>query len=143
MTRLGEDGDHAVGIPSLCQSAYSMGMTTDSPTTESTTTPADATTQDSAKPTVRHEPALSRYSLMFADTTAGFADYVIEGSRVLFTHVEVDPRHRGEGLASILVEFALDDMRERTDLTVVAVCPYVVAWIDKHAEYQDLLTRGQ
>ena len=34
-------------------------------------------------------------------------------------------------------------MRERTDLTVVAVYPYVVAWIDKHAEYQDLLTRGQ
>ena len=120
-----------------------MVMTTDSPTTESTTTPADATTQDSAKPTVRHEPALSRYSLMFGDTTAGFADYEIDGSRVLFTHVEVDPRHRGEGLASILVEQALDDMRERTDLTVVAVCPYVVAWIDKHAEYQDLLTRGQ
>jgi len=120
-----------------------MGMTTDSPTTESTTTPADATTQDTARPVVRHEPALSRYTLLIGDATAGFADYEVDGSRVLFTHVEVDPRHRGEGLASILVEQALDDMRERTDLTVVAVCPYVVAWIDKHAEYQDLLTRGQ
>jgi predicted GNAT family acetyltransferase len=120
-----------------------MGMTTDSPTTASTTTPADATPTEAATPAFRHEPALSRYSLMMDGATAGFADYEIDGSRVLFTHVEVDPRHRGEGLASILVEQALDDMRERTDLTVVAVCPYVVAWIDKHAEYQDLLTRGR
>ncbi len=92
---------------------------------------------------VRHEPALARYTLQVDGATAGFADYEIDGTRMLFTHAEVDPARRGQGLASILVEQALDDVRVRTDLTVVAVCPYVVTWIEAHAEYQDLLTRGR
>jgi uncharacterized protein len=109
------------------------------PTTQATTAP----TTDAVTPVFRHEPALARYTLWHGEKTVGFADYEIDGSSVLFTHVEVDPTHRGEGLASTLVEQALDDMRVRTDLTVVPVCPYVIAWIDKHAEYQDLLTRGR
>jgi predicted GNAT family acetyltransferase len=34
-------------------------------------------------------------------------------------------------------------VRVRTTLSVVAECPYVAKWIDEHAEYQDLLTRGR
>jgi len=91
----------------------------------------------------RHEPDLARYSLEIAGRTVGFADYKVAGQEVLFTHVEVDPTHRGEGLAGRLVEQALDDVGTRTSLTVVPLCPYVVRWIDLHAEYQDLLTRGR
>jgi predicted GNAT family acetyltransferase len=105
-----------------------------------TTDPAAA---ESTMVEFRHEPALARYTLWLDGETAGFADYEIVGRDVLFTHVEVDPARRGQGLASILVEQALDDVRIRTDLTVVPVCPYVVNWIDAHAEYQDLLTRGR
>ena len=114
-------------------------MTTDAAAPE--TTP-DSTT-DAATVEFRHEPALSRYTLEIGGATVGLADYEITGEEVLFTHVEVDPTHRGEGLASILVEQALDDVRTQTTLTVVPVCPSVVRWIDLHAEYQDLLTRGQ
>lgn len=133
-TRLGEEGDHAVGIPSFCQAAYADGMTVDAAAT--------GPSERSAEVEFRHEPALSRYSLELFGTTVGFADYELSGKKVLFTHVEVDPTHRGEGLAGILVEQALDDVRTRTTLTVVPVCPFVVHWIDLHAEYQDLLTRG-
>lgn len=108
-----------------------MEMTTDSATT------------GPAAVTFRHEPALARYTLLIDGETVGFADYEVEGQEVLFTHVEVDPARRGQRLAGILVEQALDDVRVRTDLTVVPVCPYVVSWIDAHAEYQDLLTRGR
>jgi len=106
-------------------------MTTDSASTGSSTA------------IVRHEPALARYTLQVDGVAAGFADYEVDGTEVLFTHVEVDPARRGQRLASILVEQALDDVRVRTELTVVPVCPYVVSWIDTHAEYQDLLTRGK
>jgi len=118
-------------------------MTTDATAPETATDSSTASTTDSTTVEFRHEPALSRYTLELAGDTVGFADYEIAGEEVLFTHVEVDPTHRGEGLASILVEQALDDVRTQTTLTVVPVCPYVVRWIDLHAEYQDLLTRGQ
>lgn len=119
-------------------------MTTDSPATGSTANSPHATaaSKETAVPVFRHEPALARYTLRLGEETVGLADYETEGTRILFTHVEVDPAHRGEGLAGMLVEQALDDVRTRTELTVVPVCPYVVSWIDHHAEYQDLLTRG-
>lgn len=98
---------------------------------------------DSPSVEFRHDPALGRYTLEKAGATVSFADYEVAGQEVLFTHVEVDPAHRGEGLAGIIVEKALDDVRTRTTLTVVPVCPYVVRWIGLHAEYQDLLTRGR
>ena len=117
-------------------------MTTDAAATGPSERIAEGSAERSAEVEFRHEPALSRYSLELAGTTVGFADYKLSGQKVLFTHVEVDPTHRGEGLAGILVEQALDDVRTRTTHTVVPVCPFVVHWIDLHAEYQDLLTRG-
>lgn len=91
---------------------------------------------------VRHEPALARYTIWRDGEHVGLTDYAISGHEVRFTHTEVNPIYRHEGLASTLVEFALDDVRERTSLRVVAQCPYVRRWIHEHAEYQDLLTRG-
>ena len=92
---------------------------------------------------VRHDEAGSRYTLVLGEQTVGLADYRVSGRSVHFTHTEVDPARRGNGLASILIEQALDDTRTRTTLTVVPDCPYVAHWIDQHAEYQDLLTRGR
>ena len=92
---------------------------------------------------VRPNPEQNRDTVWLGDDCGGLADYVTTQSAVQFTHTEVDPTRRAHGLASILVEQALDDVRVRTDLAVVADCSYVAHWIDKHAEYQDLLTRGR
>jgi hypothetical protein len=92
---------------------------------------------------VRHDENASRYTLSVGDQTVGLADYRVSGRSMHFTHTEVDPARRGNGLAGILIEQALNDARTRTDLTVVPDCPYVAHWIDQHAEYQDLLTRGR
>lgn len=91
---------------------------------------------------MRHEPALARYTLWVDGDNVGLADYSVTSRHLHFTHTEVDPTRRLHGLAGILIEQALDDVRTRTSLTVVAECPYVAHWIDEHAEYQDLLTRG-
>jgi len=99
-------------------------------------TAADTTAQ------VKHEPDLSRYTLWQDGEPVGLADYRLVGQELKFTHTEIDPAKRTHGLASILIEQALDDVRTRTDLTVVAACPFVADWIDQHAEYQDLLIRG-
>lgn len=92
--------------------------------------------------TVRDAPERSRYELHVkhsADGTllAGVEEYSRDGDVVSFLHTEIYPQFEGEGLASILVRAALDDLRAR-GLHVRAVCSYVVAFIAKHPEYQDL-----
>jgi hypothetical protein len=96
----------------------------------------------STRARVRHEPALARYTLWLDGENVGMADYVATKRAIHFTHTEIDPSHRGAGLAGVLIEQALDDVRVRASLPVIADCPYVSEWIDNNVEYQDLLTRG-
>ena len=58
---------------------------------------------------------------------------------VSFNHTEIYPAFEGFGLAGVLVRQALDDLRAR-GLKVHPVCPYVVKFLDKHPEYQDLIS---
>ncbi|WP_100343055.1 GNAT family N-acetyltransferase [Compostimonas suwonensis] len=92
---------------------------------------------------VRHEPEHSRYALYVDGENVGVADYRIEGDDILFTHTEVAPALRNEGLGGELVQAALDDVRATTDLTVVPLCPFLAAWVDDHADYKELTTRGR
>jgi predicted GNAT family acetyltransferase len=60
---------------------------------------------------------------------------------IVFIHTEVDARREELGLGSILVQSALDQVRDATTYRVVARCPFVAHWLTKHEEYHDLLTR--
>lgn len=64
----------------------------------------------------------------------------LERPVVVMTHTEVPEELRGEGIASELVQQALDDVRERGE-KVVPECPFVSSWVDDHPEYHDLLER--
>ncbi len=90
---------------------------------------------------VTHDPDGSRYTLWLDGARAGFADYLIQGDRIVFTHTEVDPAKRRGGLGGELVRAALDDVRGGSR-TVVAACPFVAEWIDEHPDYRELLERG-
>lgn len=57
---------------------------------------------------------------------------------ITFTHTEIDPAFEGQGLGSKLVRFALDDVREHGDRKVLPLCPFVLGWMAKHPDYQDL-----
>ncbi|GGL90431.1 hypothetical protein GCM10009706_31140 [Curtobacterium citreum] len=93
-----------------------------------------------ASPEVRNDTDAQQYSLVEDGEVIGFAAYEVEGDEIRFTHTEVDPAHRGGGHASILVQHALDDVREGTR-RVVPLCSYVKAWIERHPDYQELTTR--
>ena len=67
-----------------------------------------------------------------------FADYRLDQDRVVILHVETPPSLRGQGSAGRLMAGALDIIRTRGQ-KVVPVCPYAVAFIKRHREYQDLL----
>jgi uncharacterized protein len=64
--------------------------------------------------------------------------YAIADGVITFIHTEVPPELGGKGIASKLIKGALDQVRAE-GLKVIAQCPFVKAFIDKHADYQDLL----
>ena len=93
------------------------------------------------EPTVQNVPDAGRYEIRDGDRLLGVAAYERRGERIVFTHTEVDPDAGEDGLGSRLVRAALDDVRSQGG-TVVARCPFVRGWIERHPEYQDLLADG-
>jgi uncharacterized protein len=61
--------------------------------------------------------------------------------RLVLPHMEVPPALEGKGLAAKLARTALDFARGN-HLRVVPLCPYVSSFIQKHREYQDLVSAG-
>ena len=64
--------------------------------------------------------------------------YKVADGVITFIHTEVPPELGGKGVGSRLVKGALDQVRA-DGLKVIAECPFVKAYIDKHDEYADLL----
>jgi predicted GNAT family acetyltransferase len=64
--------------------------------------------------------------------------YKREGNVIMFEHTEVPAELGGQGIGSRLIKDALDQIRAK-GWKVVAQCPFVKAYIEKHAEYHDLL----
>ncbi|WP_423919884.1 GNAT family N-acetyltransferase [Frigoribacterium sp. 2-23] len=90
---------------------------------------------------VENRPNQNQYALVDGDETVGFAAYEIVGHEIRFTHTEIEPSRRSNGLGAQLVRGALDDVRESSDLRVVPLCPFVVDFIDDNTDYRELLTR--
>jgi predicted GNAT family acetyltransferase len=66
--------------------------------------------------------------------------YAIADGVITFIHTEVPPELGGKGVGSTLIKGALDQVRA-DGLKVIAQCPFVKAYIDKHPDYADLLKR--
>lgn len=87
---------------------------------------------------VADNPQAERYELTAEDERIGFVTYRLQPGMIALLHAEVNPAHERQGWGSRLVAGALDDARER-GLKVRAVCPFVAAYIERHADYRDLL----
>ena len=85
---------------------------------------------------VSDNPAELRYELRDDDELVGEIRYRKVPGGLALVHTEVDPKR--QGLGSVLVGGALDDLRTR-GLGVVPVCPFVRVYIRRHPEYADLL----
>lgn len=83
-----------------------------------------------------------RYELHVGPALAGVAEFRPAGPARMLTHTEIEPAFEGQGLASRLIRYALDDLRAQ-GLQVVPMCPFVAAFIRRHPEYVDLVQPGQ
>lgn len=79
---------------------------------------------------VTDNPAANRYELV-KDGEVSFLTYVRRPGSITFVHTEVPPRLRGQHLADELARAGLGAARD-AGLRVVAVCPFVRAYMRKH-----------
>jgi predicted GNAT family acetyltransferase len=88
--------------------------------------------------TVRDNPQENRYELVLDDSVAGEIVYHLKPGAIVLLHTEVSEELEGQGLGAQLVAGALEDIRAR-GLRLVALCPFVSAYLRRHPEYVDLV----
>jgi len=94
------------------------------------------TTDKSGAPTeVRAEDG--KYTIAVEGTDVGFAEFGDRGNQRVFYHTEIDPAYGGRGLATILVETALNATRD-DGKRIVPMCSMVVTVLKKHPEFDDI-----
>ncbi|MGY3334314.1 putative GNAT family acetyltransferase [Streptomyces filamentosus] len=93
--------------------------------------------EQTSTPVVRRVDARHRYEILVDEQRAGLTAYRDREDRRVFFHTEVDDAYAGQGLASVLVAQALDDVRA-AGMRIVPVCPYVAKFLKKHEEYADI-----
>ncbi len=86
---------------------------------------------------VRNNPAQSRFELI-ADGATASAYYDLSPGVITFIHTEVPPELSGRGIGSKLARGALEAVRAQ-GLKVVAECPFIRGYIERHPEFQSLL----
>ena len=73
------------------------------------------------------------------DGLVSFLQYRRSPDRLVLVHTEVPPEVQQKGIATKLVASALTLARD-SHLRVIPLCPFVVEFIRKHPEYQDVLS---
>ena len=84
----------------------------------------------------------SRFEALDADgNLMGFADYLLLGGTIRFTHAETLPAYRGRGIASTVAEASLRAAKD-AGLRVKPDCPYYQSYFEEHPEWAALLEKS-
>jgi predicted GNAT family acetyltransferase len=83
-----------------------------------------------------------RYEALLGDRLAGIVTYRLRPGRIVFLHTEVLPIFEGRGIGSRLAAGVLDEARAG-GLSVVPRCPFIAAYIRRHADYASLVATGE
>jgi predicted GNAT family acetyltransferase len=88
--------------------------------------------------THRSDATGGRYSLVLDGAEVGELDHHDADGVRTFTHTGVRSQHEGQGLAAHLVRRGLADARADR-VKIVPACSYVVTYLRRHPEDEDLL----
>jgi predicted GNAT family acetyltransferase len=88
---------------------------------------------------VRDNTSRHRFELEIDDQVAK-ASYRLQGNVITFTHTAVPDSLEGGGVGSRLARGALEMVRA-AGLKVVAKCPFIAGWIERHPDFKDLLAK--
>ena len=92
--------------------------------------------------TVIDNKAQQRYEIDLGNGEVAVAAYsVFAPGKIIFSHTEVPRAFAGQGVGEKLVREALEDAIRR-QLSIIPLCPFVAAFIQRHPEYQPLVWPG-
>jgi predicted GNAT family acetyltransferase len=83
-----------------------------------------------------------RYEAMLDGELAGFMTYRLAEGTIELVHTEIDDAFEGHGVGSALARDVLDEIRRDGTRRVIASCPFVAEWIDRHPDYADLVVKS-
>ncbi len=78
-----------------------------------------------------------RYTIAVEGETVGLADFADRDDQRVFCHTDINPQFGGRGLATILVEEALNAARDEGK-RIVPACSMVVTVLKKHPEFDGI-----
>lgn len=78
----------------------------------------------------------NKFEFHFGDYVAK-VEYKKKDDKIYLTHTEVPSELEGKGFASALAKAVLEEV-SRLNITLVVVCPFIAAYIDRHPEWQIL-----
>ena len=84
---------------------------------------------------VKNNIERQRFEIKLGEEYA-FSEYRLHHDRYYFIHTEVPPQFEGQGIASKLIKFALDEVVKQGK-QIVPWCRFVAAYIQRHQEYQE------
>ncbi len=87
---------------------------------------------------VRHNEPAHRFEAE-VEGKLSVADYVLRDGEMIMTHTFTPPEVRGRGIAEKIVRAALEYARQQ-QLRVVPACSYVDIFIQRHPEFQSLVS---
>jgi predicted GNAT family acetyltransferase len=91
-------------------------------------------------PSVRDNREDNQFEIVVDGEVAGFAQYRRgDGGVIDMTHTEIGGAYEGQGLGGKLARGALDLVRGE-GAKVVPSCEFIKGWIEKHEDYQDLVS---
>jgi uncharacterized protein len=101
------------------------------------------TTRDGRAVELSRDDERRQFVAVVDGRVAALAEFMQTPELIIFTHTETDPTFEGQGVASQLVRWALEDARTR-GYSVLPVCPFVSGLIARHpADYADLVYRSR
>ncbi|MDO4762742.1 MAG: GNAT family N-acetyltransferase [Corynebacterium sp.] len=83
---------------------------------------------------IRHEPQHSRFALYRDGEVVAIADYDEHDGIRDFNHTEVEKRHRGQGLSTPLIAYALATTRSQ-GFDIKPSCTAIAHYIAKNPKY--------
>ncbi len=75
------------------------------------------------------------------NSNVAFIEYTIKDNKFFLTHTEVPKAIEGLGAGTALVEKTLQYIKDK-NMLVVPSCSFVAHYIDKHPEWQSILSEG-
>ena len=88
--------------------------------------------------TREHKP--NRFEIRVDGVVAGFSQFMDVGSQRIMFHTEIDKQFGGQGLATKVVQEALEQTRA-DGLRVVPVCPFVKKHLRNNPGFEDITDR--